>query len=102
MATYDGVASANIKMNNNNDETRVYDISAEFVVDSDNKIVNVMSGRVRKDGVTLATFFKSTLRKDVSWNIIVEIEEQNVINTAVAEFIDDCVEAITATNPLNI
>lgn len=103
MATYDGVASANIKMNNSNDELRAYDISAEFVVDSDNKVVNVMNGRVSKDSVTLATFFKSTLRKDVSWRSTVETEEeQNAINSAVTSFIADGIVSITDTNPLNI
>lgn len=103
MATYNGLASANIKMDNSDDVSRSYDISAEFVVDGTNEIINVMNGKVRRENVTLATFYKSTLRKDVSWMATVDTEtEQNTINTAVTDFIDSCVTEIIASNPLSI
>lgn len=103
MANYDGVASANIKMNNSDDATRAYDISAEFIVDGGNIVINVISGKVLKGDTKVATFFKSTNRKDVSWMEGVDTEvEQNAINSAITAFINACISTITNTNPLSI
>lgn len=103
MANYNGIASANIKMNNSDDRARLYDISAEFTVDGENKVINVINGKVLRDDRTLTTFFKSTNRKDVSWMDSVNTEEeQNNINSAITLFINTCVETIESTNPLNI
>ena len=102
MANYDGLASANIKMNNDNVTDRAYDICAEFVVDGNNVVINIINGKVVKDEKRIATFFKSTIRKDVSWLNDIADDEQNAINTAINDFISGCVATITATNPLNI
>lgn len=91
--------SANVRYNNANDETKVYDISANVSIQNGTAI-SFDGGVVKKDDVQLASFnmWGDTLNPSFQG---LEISESCNVLTIIGEFIES-VKAHVSTNSINI
>lgn len=83
-----------VRMNNENDVNRAFDISAEVEYHFENENLNVHSGAVLNGDSALATFSKYLQELNVQYIDLTE-EQQMAILSAINGFIDEAREVVT-------
>lgn len=85
---------ATVRMNNENDVNRVFDISAEVEYHFENKSLNIHSGAVLNGDSALATFSKYGSELNVQYINLTE-EQQMAVLSAINDFINEVKESVT-------
>lgn len=91
--------NANVRYSNANDQSRVYDVEANFQI-QDNTSESVDDGSVVRDGVQLATFSKWNVTLNPSFQTE-DVEEQCKVLVVINEFIASVVKNVK-TSTINI
>lgn len=91
--------SANVQYNNMNDESRIYDISANALIQN-NEVSNFESGVLSINGIIKVTFNIWGETFNCSFNDVA-IEEQCQMLQAIHEFADS-VKALLTINPFSL
>lgn len=83
-----------VRMNNENDVNRTFDISAEVEYHFENENLNIHSGAVLDGDSALATFSKYLQELNVQYINLTE-EQQMAVLSAINGFIDETREVVT-------
>jgi hypothetical protein len=83
-----------VRMNNENDVNRAFDISAEVEYHFDNENLNIHSGAVLDEDSALATFSKYGSELNVQYINLTE-EQQMAVLSAINDFINEVKESVT-------
>jgi hypothetical protein len=83
-----------VRMNNENDVNRAFDISAEVEYHFDNENLNIHSGAVLDGDSALATFSKYGSELNVQYIGLTE-EQQMAVLSAINDFISEVKESVT-------
>ncbi|MBR5492385.1 MAG: hypothetical protein IKV77_04545 [Alistipes sp.] len=83
-----------VRMNNENDVNRTYNISAEVEYHFENENLNIHSGAVLDGDSALATFSKYLQELNVQYINLTE-EQQMAVLSAINDFINEVKESVT-------
>lgn len=90
------IESYQLRVNNSEDETRVYNISCSIDV-KNGKVTNINSGNVQKGGTYVADFNKNGSNFNIGFHNVPE-SEQCDINNAINAFIEEATSSALATS----
>ena len=90
MAQIEKTVRASVRMNNNDDTMRKYDISAEVAIENgeEQSVARISAGTVKSEGNAIATFYDEFGSRSVSY-IGLTLDEQNEVNVAIDAFINE-------------
>ena len=94
--------SAKVKVSNETNETKVYNITATVSVSMNGHVDNIESGEVTKDGSSMATF--NAWGEDgltVNYNNV-PADDRCAVMDAVSEFITDCRTSTGSMFPVSL
>lgn len=99
--SYVALNSANVKITNESDTTKVYNIESSVNVSATKEVSSIDNGRVLKNGVEVASFssWAESMLNVVYQNV--ELEEQCTILEAINGFITDVKDYIKNEFSLN-
>lgn len=84
-----------VRFNNKNDETRIYDISADVEINREAQTARIYSGNVRTDDKNVATFSKHDESLNVNYY---DLEAQAEVNNAINGFVAEVQEKVATIN----
>lgn len=101
MAQLGKVVRATVRVNNEDDANRVYDISAEVMVGENKEVHSISTGAVLKENTQVATFAQFIDDMSVSYQGVEEGEQVDIL-LAINDFIASVKRVFSGVESINL